>query len=169
MSAETHSTMKEVTTAFYTTAQSSSSQHMTQQFDIAIQTPSNCSNASCISNHTASSPTAEFNPYPVVSVLVPLIFGLILFIGFVANIGVMVVNISTFNQANRGSRISKIFITNLAIADMLFLIFCVPFQATIYSMDGWPFGGFMCVFSEVCQQVAMLASIYTLVALSFDR
>ncbi len=35
-------------------------------------------------------------------------------------------------------------ILNLALADLLFIIFCVPFTATDYSLDRWPFGLVWC-------------------------
>ncbi|ESN95969.1 hypothetical protein HELRODRAFT_144008, partial [Helobdella robusta] len=61
------------------------------------------------------------------------------------------------------------FIVNLAIADLAFLIFCVPFHAVVYSTDSWPFGSFTCKFVHFLQFSSMAASIWTLAVMSLDR
>ena len=103
------------------------------------------------------------------AIIVPIIFGIIFFVGVIGNSLVIIGMMKTSKNGPGGLNTTNRFIFNLAIADLLFLFFCVTFQAPIYSMDGWAFGAFMCVFCEVCQMVFMLASIYTMVALSLDR
>jgi len=102
-------------------------------------------------------------------IFVPIFFGIIFCVGLVGNALVITVITKIYRRQPHGMNNTNRFILNLAISDMFFLLFCVPFQAPLYSMDGWPFGSFMCVFCEVCQKVTMLASVYSLVALSFDR
>lgn len=46
------------------------------------------------------------------------------------------------NQQMRST--TNLLIINLALADILFVIFCVPFTATDYVLPEWPFGGVMC-------------------------
>ena len=112
----------------------------------------------------------EAPPSPnVAAIIVPIVFSIIFVLGVTGNTLVIVVLTKTCRNGRTGLNTTNRFILNLAIADMLFLFFCVPFQAPIYSMPGWPFGSFMCVFCEVCQMTFMLASIYTMVALSLDR
>lgn len=48
------------------------------------------------------------------------------------------------NQQMRST--TNILIINLAIADILFVIFCVPFTATDYVLTEWPFGDLWCKF-----------------------
>uniref|UniRef100_A0A8C9Z750 Galanin receptor 1b n=1 Tax=Sander lucioperca TaxID=283035 RepID=A0A8C9Z750_SANLU len=64
---------------------------------------------------------------------------------------------------------TNIFVVNLSVADLGFLLFCVPFQATVYSLPQWVFGGFVCTFSHYISSVSMLVSIFTLAAMSVDR
>ncbi|OPJ77872.1 galanin receptor type 1 [Patagioenas fasciata monilis] len=64
---------------------------------------------------------------------------------------------------------TNIFILNLSIADFSFLVFCVPFQATIYSLPEWIFGAFFCKWVHYLAMATMLVSIFTLVAMSVDR
>ena len=102
-------------------------------------------------------------------ILVPIIFSMIFVVGVTGNALVIAVLTRVFKRESQGLNTTNRFILNLAVADLLFLFFCVPFQAPIYTTDFWPFGAFMCVFCEVCQMISMLASIYTMVALSLDR
>ena len=100
------------------------------------------------------------------AILVPIIFSFMVLLGGIGNILVMVVVIKNKNQFKNTT---NLFILNLAVADLLFLIFCVPFHAIIYTGLGWPFGEFMCKFVHFVQYSSMVASILTLVAMSFDR
>ncbi|XP_036820388.1 galanin receptor type 1-like [Oncorhynchus mykiss] len=101
------------------------------------------------------------------AVIVPVIFGCIFFLGVVGNSLVMIVIGKIKARRNRST--TNIFILNLSIADLLFLVFCVPFQATIYSLPEWIFGAFLCKCVHYLVMVCMLVSIFTLVAMSVDR
>uniref|UniRef100_A0A673MC32 Galanin receptor type 1 n=1 Tax=Sinocyclocheilus rhinocerous TaxID=307959 RepID=A0A673MC32_9TELE len=100
-------------------------------------------------------------------VIVPVIFGCIFFVGIIGNTLVMVVIGKIKSRRSRST--TNIFILNLSIADLSFLLFCVPFQATIYSLPEWIFGAFLCKFVHYFVMVSMLVSIFTLVAMSVDR
>lgn len=114
------------------------------------------------------------------AVIVPVVFGLIFVVGVVGNSLVMVV-IGKVRYGSSGGgggggsgrrrtdSPTNIFILNLSVADMSFLLLCVPFQATIYSLPEWVFGGFVCTFAHYFFTVSMLVSIFTLVAMSVDR
>uniref|UniRef100_A0A8C4XD60 Galanin receptor type 1 n=1 Tax=Erpetoichthys calabaricus TaxID=27687 RepID=A0A8C4XD60_ERPCA len=101
------------------------------------------------------------------AVIVPVMFGVIFLLGIIGNSLVMVV-IGRI-KSRRSRSITNTFILNLSIADLSFLIFCVPFQATIYSLPEWIFGAFLCKFVHYFVMVSMLVSIFTLVAMSVDR
>ncbi|CAJ1049979.1 galanin receptor type 1b [Xyrichtys novacula] len=110
------------------------------------------------------------------AVIVPVVFGLIFVVGVVGNSLVMLV-IGKVRYTGGGgaggvkhsSSPTNIFILNLSVADLSFLLFCVPFQATIYSLPEWVFGAFICKFGHYFFTVSMLVSIFTLVAMSVDR
>lgn len=111
------------------------------------------------------------------AVVVPVVFGLIFVVGVVGNSLVMVV-IGKARYEGRGGggaggrrsgSPTNIFILNLSAADLSFLLFCVPFHATIYSLPEWVFGAFLCKFGHYFSSVSMLVSIFTLVAMSVDR
>ncbi|XP_062556342.1 allatostatin-A receptor isoform X3 [Armigeres subalbatus] len=64
---------------------------------------------------------------------------------------------------------TNLLIINLAAADLLFVIFCVPFTATDYILPEWPFGLMWCKFVQYMIVVTAHASAYTLVLMSLDR
>ncbi|XP_044059432.1 galanin receptor type 1b [Siniperca chuatsi] len=116
------------------------------------------------------------------AVIVPVVFGLIFVVGVVGNSLVMVVIGKVWYSggggvgeggggrgARRAGSPTNIFIMNLSVADLSFLVFCVPFHATIYSLPEWVFGAFLCKFGHYFSNVSMLVSIFTLVAMSVDR
>ncbi|XP_031626002.1 allatostatin-A receptor-like isoform X2 [Contarinia nasturtii] len=101
----------------------------------------------------------------IVSMVVPVFFGIIGLIGLMGN--ALVIIVVTANQQMRST--TNILIINLAAADILFVIFCVPFTATDYVASEWPFGHLWCKYVQYMIVVTCHASVYTLVLMSFDR
>lgn len=101
----------------------------------------------------------------IISIVVPVLFGIVVFVGFIGN--ALVVVVVAFNQQMRNT--TNILIINLAIADLLFIIFCVPFTATDYALPFWPFGDIWCKVVQYLLIVCAYASVYTLVLMSLDR
>lgn len=58
---------------------------------------------------------------------------------------------------------------SLAVADILFIVFCVPFTATDYILPSWPFGEVWCKMVQYLTYVTAYASVFTLLLLSIDR
>lgn len=101
----------------------------------------------------------------IVVVVVPIFFGMIGILGLVGNCLVVIVV-----AANPGMRsTTNILIINLAVADLLFVIFCIPFTATDFVLPYWPFGNFWCKTVQYLIIVTAYASVYTLVLMSLDR
>ncbi|KAJ1161109.1 hypothetical protein NDU88_001597 [Pleurodeles waltl] len=97
--------------------------------------------------------------------LVPLFFALIMLLGLVGNSLVIYV-ISKHRQMRTAT---NFYIANLATTDIIFLVCCVPFTATLYPLPSWIFGDFMCKFVNYLQQVTVQATCITLTAMSVDR
>ena len=77
----------------------------------------------------------------VVPILVPILFSIIILIGFIGNI--LVVLIVSFNKNMKNT--TNLLILNLAVADILFIVFCIPFTAADYYLtSAWPFGVTWC-------------------------
>ncbi|VDL76037.1 unnamed protein product [Nippostrongylus brasiliensis] len=67
---------------------------------------------------------------------------------------------------------TNILILNLAIADLLIAVFCIPFsywQVLIFDDQRWVFGSAMCSLLSFFQGIAVFLSSWTLVVISFDR
>nr|AJA32745.1 FGLa/AST receptor [Rhodnius prolixus] len=101
----------------------------------------------------------------IVAIVVPVLFGIIVILGLFGN--ALVVIVVAVNQQMRST--TNILIINLAIADLLFIVFCVPFTATDYIFRFWPFGDTWCKMVQYLIVVTAYASVYTLVLMSLDR
>ncbi|XP_063171162.1 galanin receptor 2b-like [Candoia aspera] len=110
-----------------------------------------------------SSDLGQFSP---TKVAIPVVFSLIFLLGTVGNSLVLAV---LLQNSQMGCNSTNLFILNLSLADLSFIIFCVPFQATIYSTEGWLFGSFMCKAVHFFIYLTMYASSLTLAAVSVDR
>uniref|UniRef100_A0A3B3DMG5 G-protein coupled receptors family 1 profile domain-containing protein n=1 Tax=Oryzias melastigma TaxID=30732 RepID=A0A3B3DMG5_ORYME len=97
--------------------------------------------------------------------LVPTFFGLIMLVGLVGN--ALVIHVITKHQQMK--TVTNFYIVNLATTDILFLVCCVPFTATLYPLPSWIFGEFMCRLVNYLQQVTAQATCMTLSAMSVDR
>lgn len=105
----------------------------------------------------------QLNP---TSVIVSVVFSLIFLLGTVGNSLVLAV---LLRSGQVGYNTTNLFILNLSVADFSFIVFCVPFQATIYSLEDWVFGSFLCKVVHFFINLTMYASSFTLAAVSVDR
>lgn len=102
----------------------------------------------------------------IVPILVPILFSIIIITGFIGNllvVGVVALNKNMMNTTN-------LLILNLAISDILFIVFCVPSTAVDYALtSAWPFGDVWCRLSQFLIPATAFVSIYTLVLMALDR
>lgn len=101
-----------------------------------------------------------------VGIIVPVVFSLIFLVGTVGNSLVLAV---LLHNGEVKYNTTNLFILNLAVADLFFIVFCVPFQATIYTLDGWLFGAVACKAVHFFIYLTLYASSFTLAAVSVDR
>uniref|UniRef100_A0A3B5BGV1 G-protein coupled receptor 54-like n=1 Tax=Stegastes partitus TaxID=144197 RepID=A0A3B5BGV1_9TELE len=113
----------------------------------------------------SSSLEGQGPPVLVDAWLVPTFFGLIMLVGLVGNS--LVIHVVTKHQQMK--TVTNFYIVNLATTDILFLVCCVPFTATLYPLPSWIFGEFMCRLVNYLQQVTAQATCITLSAMSVDR
>ncbi|CAA9998854.1 unnamed protein product [Nesidiocoris tenuis] len=99
------------------------------------------------------------------SIVTAVLFGTAVIFGLIGNLlAVLVVSCN----ANMRS-ITNILIVSLSVADLLFIIFCVPFTGTQFVLGYWPFGNVWCMAVQYIIAVTAFASVYTLVLMSFHR
>ncbi|XP_046656370.1 neuropeptide CCHamide-1 receptor-like [Daphnia pulicaria] len=97
--------------------------------------------------------------------IVPVLFGLIFLLGVIGNGCLIVILCCQKSMRN----LPNMFIFNLALGDLLVLLFTVPFTSTVYTFDSWPYGELVCKASEFAKDTSVGVSVFTLTALSFDR
>lgn len=103
---------------------------------------------------------------PVASIVAPFIFAIVFFVGLVGNSLQLLTVV-----ANRAVRRSppNVLIACLGAADLVLLLVCVPFAATVYTLPRWPFGRVVCKLTASVQTLSVAVSVLTLTALSGDR
>ena len=127
----------------------------------------NANYSDCFKGAKIAASTSDENAHfeHVVAIFVPIIFGIITVVGFIGNLLVMIVVISNKQMRNT----TNLLIINLAVADLLFIIICVPFTGAMYALPVWPFGNVFCKIYQYMIHVTAYASAYTLVLMSLDR
>jgi hypothetical protein len=97
--------------------------------------------------------------------IVPVLFAIIFIVGVLGN-GTLVLIFATHRTMRN---VPNIYILSLALGDLLVIVTCVPFTSTLYTIDSWPYGEFVCKLSEVTKDISIGVSVFTLTALSAER
>ncbi|XP_056349428.1 B1 bradykinin receptor [Oenanthe melanoleuca] len=101
----------------------------------------------------------------IVYYIVPKYLNTICVIGMLGNVFVLFI----YSLHKGPLKIAEIYLMNLAVADLIFLV-CLPFWAENISKEfNWPFGTFLCSSISASITLNMYTSIYLLVAVSVDR
>ncbi|XP_072287111.1 type-2 angiotensin II receptor [Pyxicephalus adspersus] len=97
--------------------------------------------------------------------LLPVFYSFICVFGFVGN----AIVISVLCLQRDVKSVANIYIVNLALADLLFLV-TLPFWATYYAFGlNWIFGTMMCKISSSLLALNLFASIFFITCMSIDR
>ncbi|KAM9239452.1 B1 bradykinin receptor [Leptosomus discolor] len=103
--------------------------------------------------------------WEIVYYIVPKYINTICIIGMLGNVLVLF----TYSLHKGPLKIAEIYLVNLAVADLIFLM-CLPFWTeNIRNEFNWPFGNFLCCSTSASISLNMYTSIYSLVAVSVDR
>ncbi|VDN50746.1 unnamed protein product [Dracunculus medinensis] len=89
--------------------------------------------------------------------VVQIVYIFITIVGVVGNVIILIV----FGISRNLQTSTNALIMNLAFADLMFLIFCVPFTAISYAKP-WPFPDTICYMTIYLQYVTAYASVWTL-------
>lgn len=77
--------------------------------------------------------------------------------------------IIVFAKGKRSNTDLRQFLINLAVADLIMAIFCIPFTFAYQITDNWIFSDFMCPLVQSLQVVSVTASVSTNTAIGIDR
>ena len=94
-----------------------------------------------------------------------LCYGLISLVSISGNILVIAVVAFTRSMHN----VTNFYIANLASADVIIAVFCIPFQFYAALLQRWDLPEFMCTICPFAQTLSLNVSIFTLVTISLDR
>ncbi|NXE91637.1 BKRB1 protein, partial [Menura novaehollandiae] len=122
------------------------------------------SNQSDSKSNSTICPDLE-NWWNAVYYIVPKYINAVCVIGVLGNVFVLFI----YSMQKGPLKIAEIYLMNLAVADLIFLM-CLPFWAeNIRKRFNWPFGSFLCRSISTSIILNMYTSIYLLVAVSVDR
>lgn len=97
--------------------------------------------------------------------LIPVVYFLIFILGFLGNM----LAVCVLGQKALRCTVANMYLLNLALSDLVFLI-GLPFWAVHYLRNyDWPFGWFMCKFCGFLTSLNTYASIYFIMGMSIDR
>ncbi|KAJ8404242.1 hypothetical protein AAFF_G00340150 [Aldrovandia affinis] len=123
-------------------------------------------NASLALSNSSKNPTEPSDPYH--TILMPSIFGIICFLGIVGNC-IVIYTIVKKTKFRAQQSVPDIFIFNLSIVDLLFLL-GMPFL--IHQLVGngsWHFGATMCTLITALDSNSQIVSTYILTVMTLDR
>ncbi|KAM3607156.1 uncharacterized protein V6R79_002532 [Siganus canaliculatus] len=93
------------------------------------------------------------------------IYGVIIVVGLVGNVTLMKTCLSVKSMRT----VANLFLSSLALGDLLLLLTCAPVDASRYLVDQWLFGRLGCKLIPFIQLTSVGVSVFTLTALSADR
>ncbi|XP_053279713.1 gastrin-releasing peptide receptor [Pleuronectes platessa] len=93
------------------------------------------------------------------------VYGVISVLGLIGNITL----IKTFCSAKSTRNVPNLFMSSLALGDVLLLVTCAPVDASRYLSEEWLFGRVGCKVIPFIQLTSVGVSVFTLTALSADR
>lgn len=93
------------------------------------------------------------------------VYGIIIIVGLVGNVTLMKTCLSVKSMRT----VPNLFLSSLALGDLLLLVTCAPVDASRYLVDQWLFGRVGCKLIPFIQLTSVGVSVFTLTALSADR
>lgn len=94
-----------------------------------------------------------------------ILYSVTTFLSIVGNIIVVIV----FKKGKRSRTDLRPFLINLAIADLLMAVFCMPFTFADTIFHDWIFSAPLCTIVLCVMMLSVAASVYTNVAIGIDR
>ncbi|XP_041059076.1 apelin receptor A-like [Carcharodon carcharias] len=114
---------------------------------------------------TYSDPFCEFQDMAYAKDFIVTIYCLVFIVGAFGNVIVIII----MRSKRKSNRLVDVFITHLAIADLVFLL-TLPLWAVSTALDHhWLFGGGLCKMCSYIVVVNMYSSIFFLTCMSIDR
>lgn len=98
-------------------------------------------------------------------IVIAAVYSIIIVIGLIGNVTLM----KTCLLVKSMRTVPNVFLSSLALGDLLLLITCAPVDASRYLVDRWLFGRVGCKMIPFIQLTSVGVSVFTLTGLSADR
>ncbi|KAI8521546.1 Serpentine type 7TM GPCR chemoreceptor Srsx [Branchiostoma belcheri] len=98
-------------------------------------------------------------------IAIVVVYSVAILLSLIGNILVVMV---MAKNLSKGTKL-RTFLINLAVADLVMAVFCMPFTFTDVMLQQWLFGSVMCPLVRFFQVLSVSVSIFTLVAIGVDR
>ncbi|XP_078660038.1 neuropeptide FF receptor 2-like [Branchiostoma floridae x Branchiostoma belcheri] len=135
---------------------------------MAIETSGNISNVSDDFNHTWNEEQFIYDKHKQSAAVIAVFALAYLSIFLLCVVGnVLVLLVVALNRNMR--TVTNFFLANLAAADLLVGVFCLPFSLADSILMSWAFGDVMCKTFLTVQVLSVSASVFTLIAIAVDR
>ncbi|XP_049820106.1 neuropeptide SIFamide receptor [Aethina tumida] len=143
----------------------SSDIHKTAIFEIKTNSATLVMNASLNATESAFVPELFYRHSMAMTAVYCVAYLLVFAVGLVGNFFV----IAVVFRSPRMRTVTNFFIVNLAVADILVIVFCLPATLMSNIFVPWVLGWLMCKTVPYIQGVSVAASVYSLIAVSLDR
>lgn len=120
-------------------------------------------NSNLTSNVTLYPSSSKLEDGPLIGLII--LYSLTTFLSVVGNVFVVIV----FKQGKRSRTDLRPFLVNLAFADLLMAIFCMPFSFADAIFHTWIFPEHFCPVVLFVQMLSVAASVFTNMAIGIDR
>ena len=107
----------------------------------------------------------QYLEYILHGIIVPTLFNLISFIGILGNSLVIYVIVTRASLRTN----TNILLLNVAIGDLVFVVFVPPVTSYVFATARWPFGDFACRMMHYVCNVISYVTVYTLVLVAVLR
>jgi len=115
---------------------------------------------------SANSTEVDYGEHSVGTIIsLSIAYGLLSLTAFVGNFIVIWI----IYCGRRMHTVMNIYIGNLAMADVIIAVFCIPFQFQAALLNRWDLPAFMCKLCPFLQSLSITVSIFTLVVIALDR
>ncbi|XP_055041203.2 gastrin-releasing peptide receptor [Misgurnus anguillicaudatus] len=98
-------------------------------------------------------------------IIIATVYALIIIVGLIGNVTL----IRTFCIVKSMRNVPNLFMSSLALGDVLLLVTCAPVDASKFLTDEWIFGRVGCKLIPFIQLTSVGVSVFTLTALAADR
>ncbi|XP_059393670.1 gastrin-releasing peptide receptor [Carassius carassius] len=109
--------------------------------------------------------TAPENPHLHSGIVIATVYALLITAGLIGNVTL----IRTFCIVKSMRNVPNLFMSSLALGDVLLLVTCAPVDASKFLADEWLFGRMGCKLIPFIQLTSVGVSVFTLTALAADR